>query len=213
MSWLLEGIKFGLVLTILVGPLFFALVQAGVEQGFRAGAAVGLGIWISDLLFIVAVYLGLSYISQIIEAENFPLYLGIGGSITLIVFGLGTLSAKPPLIDAPGISPPQATSYLSYMIKGFLINTINPFTVFFWVGLMSTIIIERDLSQQQAFLFFGGILGTIVVTDSLKVLFAKKIRNKLRPIHVLWLRRISGSALIIFGLILVARVLANPPAL
>lgn len=209
MSWLLEGIKFGLVLTILVGPLFFALVQAGVEQGFRAGAAVGVGIWLSDFLFIAAVYLGLSYISRIIALENFPLYLGIGGSIILVVFGLGTLSAKPPLIDAPGINPPQANSYFSYFVKGFLINTINPFTVFFWMGLMSTVIIERELNQSQSVLFFGGILGTIVLTDSVKVLFAKKIRNKLRPIHVLWLRRISGAALIIFGVILLIRVLAQ----
>lgn len=206
MSWLLEGIKFGLILCILVGPLLFALVQAGVEEGFRAGAAVGLGIWISDFLFIAGVYLGLSYVTQIIELENFPLYLGIGGSIVLIVFGLGTLMSKPPTFNTNTLKSIRSSSYFSLMLKGFLINTINPFTVFFWMGLMSTIVVKSELSQSDAFLFFTGILGTIIFTDSLKVLFAKKIRNKLRPIHVLWLRRISGAALIIFGVVLFARV-------
>lgn len=207
MSWLLEGIKFGLVLCILVGPLFFALVQAGVEEGFRAGGAVAFGIWISDFLFIVGVYFGLSYITKIVELENFRLYLGIGGSIVLVIFGLGILSSRAPLIDAPGVIPIRATSYFTLIMKGFLINTINPFTVFFWMGLMGSVIIKSELTRQESILFFAGILGTIIVTDSLKVLFAKKISNKLRPIHVLWLRRISGVALIVFGIILLARVL------
>ena len=206
MLWLLEGIKFGLVLCILVGPLFFALVQAGVEEGFRAGAAVGLGIWISDFLFMVGVYLGLAYITQIIELANFPLYLGIGGSIILVVFGLGTLASKPPSFNSANISI-RSSSYFSLILKGFLINTINPFTVFFWMGLMSTVIIKSELSHSDAMIFFAGILGTIILTDSAKVLFAKKIRRKLRPVHVLWLRRISGAALIIFGVVLLARVL------
>jgi threonine/homoserine/homoserine lactone efflux protein len=50
-------------------------------------------------------------------------------------------------------------------------------------------------------------LGTIVVTDLLKVLLAKRIRYSLRPVHLLWLRRISGAALIAFGVVLLVRVL------
>ena len=49
----------------MLGPIFFALIQAGIEQGFRAGAMVGFGVWVSDFLFVASVYWGVSYIMAI----------------------------------------------------------------------------------------------------------------------------------------------------
>jgi len=68
---LLNGLFFGLTLTILLGPIFFALIQTGVERGFRAGVVLGSGIWISDIIFIIAVYLGVSRIVAVTEIEGF----------------------------------------------------------------------------------------------------------------------------------------------
>ena len=66
---LLQGIQTGLVLCIMLGPIFFALVQAGVERGMRAGLMVGLGIWISDLIFILSIFFGASFIVTVTEWE------------------------------------------------------------------------------------------------------------------------------------------------
>ncbi len=201
-----DGIKVGLILCILLGPIFFALIQAGAEYGFRAGAMVGLGIWISDLLFIAGVYFGVSYIEQLVAWEHFAITLGIAGSIILAAFGLGTLLSKPAL-PSPGEVLPKVKNWLAFWVKGFLINTINPFTVFFWIGIMTSVVMEGNLGEQQAFWYFSGILGTIIITDSLKVAFAKYLRSHLQFHHLLWLRRISGAALIIFGIGLLVRVL------
>jgi threonine/homoserine/homoserine lactone efflux protein len=46
---------------------------------------------------------------------------------------------------------------------------------------------------------------TVVVTDSLKIGLAKAIRRWLKPKYILWLRRIAGGALMVFGLVLLAR--------
>ena len=207
MNILIEGIKVGLILCFLIGPIFFALVQTGVEEGLRAGTAVGLGIWISDLIFILGVYRGISYINRITAWDKFSLTLGLGGSAVLILFGLGAL-LRPPAFDYYTLPYTQRTSsYASLFTKGFLINTVNTFTVFFWMGLMSTVIVKNGLEGNDATLFFGGILGTIAFTDFLKVVLSKKIRQHLRPFHLLWLRRISGVALIVFGVILIVRVI------
>lgn len=202
-----EGVKLGLMLSCLIGPLFFALVQSGVEHGIRGGAMVGLGIWISDALFILGVYYGLAYIEQIANGSWFTLTLGIGGSIILAAFGLGSLIAK-----APDPHPDQAQFYrqasLSALwVKGFLINTINPFTFFFWIGISGVMIVENGFNTPQAFQFFGSILGTIIVTDFIKVVLAKSISHRFKPVHFLWLRRTSGMALVIFGLAMLVRVL------
>ena len=209
MDIVFEGIKVGLILSLLIGPIFFAIIQAGVEEGFRAGATVGSGIWFSDLIFISAVYFGLTYISQISEGPNFGLYLGIGGSITLSAFGLGALLTVPKAHELPEWSKEtvRTSSYPGLWIKGFLINTVNPFTFFFWIGVASTVVVDGKMEPLEARYFFGGIMGTIIITDLIKILLAKRIRRVLRPIHLLWLRRISGIALIVFALVLLGRVI------
>jgi threonine/homoserine/homoserine lactone efflux protein len=69
------------------------------------------------------------------------------------------------------------------------------------------VVVDGEMELMEARYFFGGILGTIIITDLLKVLLAKRIRRVLRPIHLLWLRRISGIALIVFAAVLLGRVL------
>ena len=209
MHLIFDGIKLGLILAILVGPIFFALIQAGVEQGIRAGAMVGLGIWVSDVLFIFGAYFGVSYVTRLVESPEFALYLGIAGSITLTLFGLGALLTAPKAGGKPQWTKNtfRASSYFSLWMKGFLINTINPFTSFFWIGVTTTMVIDGGLDSREAILFFGSIFGTIVFTDFSKVVLSKRIRRVLKPIHLLWLRRISGGALIVFALVLLARVL------
>jgi threonine/homoserine/homoserine lactone efflux protein len=191
---------------MLVGPIFFALIQAGLERGARAGVMVGLGVWVSDLLFILAVYYGVSYVSRIIEWPGFEFTLGAIGSVVLIAFGAYTLLTKPPHFkSAKGLISSKA-SYATLWLKGFLVNTINPFTVFFWVSVMTTAVLQRDLGANDAFVFFSAILGTIVLTDTLKVLLAKRIRSRIKRKHFIWMRRISGIALIVFGIVLLIRV-------
>lgn len=205
---LFDGIKIGLILSFMIGPIFFALVQTSVEEGFRAGSMVALGIWMSDFLFVLAVYFGVSYLADIVNTQSFTLILGIGGSILLAGFGLASLLTIPKgLLNNTVPDYKRSSSYPSLFVKGFLINTINPFTVFFWTSLMGTVVIKDGFDGNQASIFFGGVLGTIILTDLLKVILAKRIRYSLRPVHLLWLRRISGAALIVFGVVLLVRVL------
>jgi len=203
MDALISGIKYGLFLTILVGPLVFALIQAGVERGFRAGTMIGFGIWISDLLFILAVYYGFTYVQSVTEWQYFELTVGLAGGIILIFTGLFTLLSKTPDINQ---SKKISGTYFALWIKGFVINTLNPFTVFFWVLVMTTVVADQAYTSKQSFLFFAGILGTIMLTDTLKVLLAKRLRHYLQVHHLIWVRRITGLALIIFGVVLIGRV-------
>jgi threonine/homoserine/homoserine lactone efflux protein len=210
MGFFWEGIKIGVVLTLMIGPLFFTLVQTGIEEGFKAGAIVGAGIWVSDFLFILLVYGGTSVIAQHLHGLN--IFMGVGGSALLASFGLGQLLTSPKgsfLQDAGGriLSGRRSSSGLSLWMKGFLINTVNPFTLFFWLGLIGAVAVREVWSPRDAVAFFGGILSVIVVGDLAKVLLAKKIRRIMQPVHLLWLRRISGAALIAFGAVLFVRSL------
>ncbi len=204
MELFFQGILWGLALAILAGPILVALLQAGVEQGLRAGLVVAAGVWLSDFLYIVSVYFGISYVMAATSWSGFELTLGIAGGIILMIFGLGTVLSSPPDLS---IASSEIRSNPKLFLKGFLINTANPFTVFFWISVMSVVIVKEGLNHQQALLFFIGLLGTIMLTDSLKILLAEVIRHKLTYGHLLWLRRIAGVILFGFGVALIFRVL------
>lgn len=191
----------------MTGPILFALIQAGVERGFRAGTAVGAGIWISDLLFILTVIWSSSILESIVANAVILRWLGIIGSILLIIIGLGTLLSKPPKMKYVAEIGTKRSPYYLLWLKGFAINTFNPFTFFFWISVMTGFVLAEDLTSTETNLFFSGILGTIILTDLLKVILAKRIRRFLKWKHLVWLRRIAGIALLIFGLVLLGRVI------
>lgn len=208
MDLFFQGIIAGLGLAILVGPLLFALIQESIERGSIAGLMVGLGIWLSDALFIAAVYFGMHSLDNLVQWPWFTITLGVGGSIVLFIVGLAMILKAPPDLEKEaqeGIN--KSMTYGGLMLKGFLINTINPFTVFFWITITTTVVLKDGVSALGASSFYAGILGTIIFTDSLKIFLAKKIRHKLRAKHIVRMRKISGGALIIFGIVLIIRAI------
>jgi threonine/homoserine/homoserine lactone efflux protein len=212
MKSLTEGIQTGLIICFLIGPIFFTLLQTAVERGFRAGAMVGLGIWMSDMLFITAFYSGVSQLDQLMRGEESSFYVVIIGSLILAAFGVSALFTKPALASRSELHLRPSSSYLSLWIKGFFLNVVNPPTTLFWFTIVSTTVVNKGVAftNQQALLFFGGIMGTVISTDLLKILLAKRIRHWLSPVHILWFRRISGIALIIFGIVLIVRRIYFP---
>ena len=72
---------------------------------------------------------------------------------------------------------------------------------------MSGVVLAKNYDGAQSILFFGGLLGTIVFTDSVKIVLAHKIRHKLTARHLWWVRRVSGFALLAFAIALVLRVM------
>ena len=201
MQFILEGVLFGLTLSILMGPIFIALTQSSIEKGYKAGVSVGVGIWISDFLFIVFTYMFINRISHIVNGHSFQLTMGIVGGIVLIGFGLYSAFSKLKELSRSEIS--GARNYLQFFIKGFLVNTINPFTFVFWISVITTYVMSRNITPVQSAQFLASILGVIIITDSLKVFLAQILRKRLRSIHMLWINRVAGTALAVFGVLLI----------
>jgi len=201
-----NGILVGLALAILVGPILFSLIQRSIEQGVKAGLWVAFGIWISDVLFILGIMLGVAHITKLVESPLFEPILGVLGGFVLIGIGASMFISKPVenMEDQEGIE--ILSSQWKLWLEGFLLNTINPFSVIFWAGLITTRSVDTELFSTNSYLFFGAVLGTIIVTDSLKIFSAEKIRTRLKPHHILKMRKFSGAVLFIFGIVMMIRV-------
>lgn len=203
MAYAIEGIALGLMLTIMLGPILIALIQTSLENGGSAGITVGLGIWVSDFLIIFSSYYALNYIGDIVEGDGFRYWLGLVGGLILICFGIGAMLKKVRI--GPAKKYFSAKNYAGFWLKGFLVNTINPFTFIFWLGVISTYVIARKINGTQAFIFLGSIMLTIITTDTLKVILAKTIKSKLDANQIQWFNRIAGAGLFLFGIYLIYR--------
>ena len=160
---------------------------------------MGAGIWVSDILYILFVYCGLSYVSELLENQSFTYSTGIIGSLILVAFGIGTFFSKPPVFDK-ATEGQRKSSIFNLFSRGFLVNTVNPFTVFFWFSVTSSMVVKNTFSPWEAVLFFGAIVITIMCTDLLKAYLAKRISEKLTQKHIAITRKITGVILILFGI-------------
>jgi threonine/homoserine/homoserine lactone efflux protein len=197
-----SGILIGLSLSILTGPLLITLIQAGLEKGKWAGFMVAMGIWLSDIAFIAAAISSFSLIEKWVAQPAVIWALGLGGGLVLIGIGLGLMLSRQ-VEWKPTDSSLRKRDAFSYWMKGFLVNTLNPFTFFFWLGLMGSTLSTGNLNQTLA--TAAGIIGTLMLTDSLKILLAEQIGKLLTSALLLRLRKISGAILLVFGVILVVR--------
>ena len=198
---LFEGILLGLTVAILIGPSFFALIQTSMESGFRSGLALAFGIFLSDVVCVVLVYLGAS---QLLDNPHNKEIMGIAGGILLIIFGTFNLLQKKR-IEEKDLKIKNLNLHWS-VTKGFFLNILNPFTSLFWLGAITLVSSKDDTSVIHFITFFTGTLLTVFAIDVLKAYIARKIRNSINEETLAKVNRIAGLILILFGISLIYRV-------
>lgn len=197
MEIVLHGVKFGIVLAFLIGPVFFTIIQASVEKGFWHGVMVTLGVSLSDTIYVTVCYFGLI---QFINDVQFRMGMAyVGGSI-LILFGLYHLLVKSRTRNKEQFEQDQKKPIYRYFIKGFIINGLSPSVLIFWVGTISLASIDFGFTKgSQFFLFFSSLLSTVLLTDILKAYLAGKLRTLVTPRFLKIMNIILGIALAILG--------------
>ncbi len=195
MEYVVQGLIYGMSLSILLGPIFVALTQTSLSAGWKAGIWVGIGIWISDLVVILGSYFFTSQFREMTTNPQYPFWSAvIGGSILSIVGIMTFVSSPKPVTENPETKKWMKSGYFG---KGFAVNFFNPFTFFFWFTLMHTYGSLQKTTSYEIVILFTTILATIILTDSAKVLAAAWISHKMSPRIIQITRQIAG--LVIFG--------------
>lgn len=203
---ILGGVGLGLILSIMLGPVFFILLETSIKKGVKSALFMDLGVLISDILYISIAYIFVNQIASL-QDHKFAYWLPIVGGAIFIVFGLLTLRKKLPKRTKKGINPNdlKANNYFATILKGFFLNAVNPGVLFYWLTIIGTLGTKQKLSwcseEMTVILYLGVILITFFGIDVFKILGAKKLKNILTPSWMMIINRVLGIILVCFGFI------------
>jgi len=203
----LKGIVTGFVLSIMIGPVFFVILETSIRRGVKAALALDLGVLISDLVYILIAYVFYSEVSGLINGENKGILKLIGG-ILFVIYGAFTFFKKPKeeKVDEVGNVVQNSSDYFMLALKGFLFNFANPLVIFYWFSVitMGAKNSEHAGTNENSILFFlGVILITFFSFDLLKILGAKKLRPLVTEKLLVALNHLIGIVFFGFGIFLV----------
>lgn len=206
---IIGGIGYGLLLSIMVGPAFFILIETSITKGIKSALYLDLGVLISDLVYVIIAFMFFQEVSALMEGDNRNIFKLIGGS-AFIMFGIfNLLKAKNVLphhtTNMDKASELRASNHVMMMLKGFMINFLNPGVIFYWLTLMSLLPEPSpDLRIGHIYvqiIYISLILITFFGIDVLKIIGAKKLKEFLTPSWIRIVNLVLGSILILFGLL------------
>jgi threonine/homoserine/homoserine lactone efflux protein len=209
---LLKGLAISLLLIFSVGPVIFTIIKQSINHGRRGGFSFIFGVWISDAIWVI---LSNGFSEAIKTLLHFKIPIGIAGCIFLIGMGIYYAFIKkieprrlqePTEIAGDVITPAgKKTNYFAILSSGFIINTLNPAVISFWVIMAASL--ASVYSLYERILIFSTCLAVNMIADVGKVLGAGYIGKKLSDRVILLINRISGILYLIFGIVILTGII------
>ena len=201
---ILKGFAMGLLLVISVGPVIFTIIKQSINNGKEGGFSFIIGVWVSDL---VVVLLSNVFSELVTHLLAFKKPIGITGSIFLIGMGVYYLFFKKVPLHPEDISLPplKASDHAQIALQGFLLNTLNPAVLAFWLTAATAIAVTHSIKER--IIIFTTTLLINMTADVAKVTLAGKLRSKLTVKNIRLINKVSGLILLIFGTVLLVGVL------
>jgi threonine/homoserine/homoserine lactone efflux protein len=199
-----KGLAMGLLLALSVGPVIFTIVKQSINNGRSGGFSFVIGVWISDFVLVI---LSNAFSEMVTRMLDFKTQIGVIGSAFLIGMGLFYLLFKKVHIHPEDISMPplKGSDHAKIVLQGFLLNTLNPAVMAFWLTAATAIAVTH--SVRDRIIIFATALILNMSADVVKVTLAGKLRKKLTIKNIRLINKISGLILLVFGAVLLLGVL------
>lgn len=193
----------------MIGPVFFVLLETSIRRGVRAAIAFDLGVFLSDVVYILIAYVFYSEVSSLISGEKQGILKLIGG-ILFLIYGAATFFKKPKEMreDEVGNVIQKSSDYVMLGLKGFLLNFANPLVIFYWISVITLgakNASQADTNENSILFFLGVILITFFSLDLLKIFGAKKLRPLVTDKLLVILNHFIGIVFALFGVVLVVQ--------
>ncbi len=185
------GLGAGLLMSILLGAIFFLLIQKSLQLGWKSSYSIAAGVVSVDFLYVFFTILFTQQINSFLM--EYATILRISGAVVLIFFGAYQLFLFKP-------KSTNATLHKgSLFATAASINLLNPANAAWWLGLYSmppasTYTLASKISFGAAALF------SIFITEILIAYYAQYLKTWLTQRRLEQLYKTVGFVFIALGL-------------
>lgn len=203
MEHIAYGALVGLALAAPVGPVGILCIRLALTQGRLPAVIAGLGAATADTAFGAVAGLGLIFV-QTFVSEHHVILSGVGA---LIVIALGVATLRKTIFYDE--RPTTLATLSQDFSMTFTLAITNPATMMAALGLFAALgpIDMSTQSTEGPLLVLGVFLGSTAwwfFLASMAVVLRRRLLDNFN-----WLNRISGGLLLLFGAVLIFRLLTS----
>jgi threonine/homoserine/homoserine lactone efflux protein len=197
-SFFVRGLLIGLSVAATIGPMSILCIQRTMSKGFFYGLVSGVGIATADGLYGCVAGFGLTIVAAFLVQQQ--TWVHVVGGLFLLYLGIKTLLSKPAERAAQAT---PTTNFAGAYVTTLLLTLTNPLTILSFAAIFAGLGVGsgRQNNSMSALLvvmgvFLGSLLWWCLLTGGVSLL-----RTRFTPRWLLWMNRISGCVITIFGLI------------
>jgi threonine/homoserine/homoserine lactone efflux protein len=195
-GFLIKGILVGFLASIPLGPVGVLCIQRTINKGKLSGMFSGMGSATVDAFFALVAALGLTYIINFIEEQQF--YIQLIGGIVLIIVGARIFYANP--IKQIRRHRRRKKNFIEDYFSVLFLTLSNPVAIFLFVAAFAGIgiVSSNDSTLDSSLIVIGVFCGAMfwwLTLTFLVDLFRKRFRLK----QLWWINKIAGVIVVVFG--------------
>ena len=204
----LKGMAIGFLAAAPAGPSGVLVIQRTLNKGRWKGFFTGLGVSVSDTIYIFITMMCLSLVLSYLGNPDVALVVKLAGCALLLVFGITTVRNNP-LAKSKDVAV-KKESLGQFTLTGFLVAIVNPLVVLFYMGLFAFFSLPVDDfgTSLKMETYASVLLGDVCWWFTLSYVI-NKLRNRF-DLRGLWMiNRILGTILIVAAVSWCTMILIN----
>ena len=190
----IEGIKFGMVLQLAIGPMCLLVFNTSRNVGFVKGLIMVFVIASVDLFYITLSCVG---VSKLLEKSKFKVLFKVISSVILMLFGFSIILGSFGINVLPilSINPSSKNIFL----QGLVLALSNPITIIYWGSILTNKLLEDNFKKRELIVFCIGLVSSTLIFLSF-ISFVGSVIGNFIPLFVAnILNVIVGIVIIYFG--------------
>ena len=204
---LIKGIIVGLVVSTPIGPMGVLCVQRTLNKGKSSGFSSGMGIATADAIFALIAGLGISFIIHFLSEQQ--LIIKIIGGLVIAFIGLRIFIANP--VKQLKKHRREGKNLFEDFISILFMALSNPLTVFLYIAIFAGLNLhDVAAGYSSALLVVAGVFVGASISWFAISTVVNYFRAKIRLRKLMWINRIAGITIILFGVFAICSLFVMP---
>lgn len=194
---ILKALLCGIAVSIPMGPTGLFVIQRSLTKGWPAGIVAGLGSALADTLYAAFAISALAVVQNFFDSHTAIINL-VGG---LVVIVLGFIMACRNPFKKKEISEKVKASPTDFA-KAMLLALSNPGAIIAMFGMLAIFNVDASTVPSFILTLFGVLAGGALYWILVSFGFSR-IRKHVKLRTIIWMNRILGIVVAVFGIYMV----------